>query len=230
MGLDIKDFLLGPAWRLSKSDKAKEFLLGKGDQFEKLATGTKEQKRLHNQILQQAMGMSQNANDRLSSDLANSGEGYGQAQDYYKSLLQPGNEAFERFSQPYMNQFNEQILPGIAERFAGSGGLSSSGFAQAVGGAGAGLQSQLAQLFSQLQSQAAGQQTGQYNSLLSGLMGQANQQSQFGLGYQPFAYNLKSGHTGFLPGLLGGFGASFGGPAGGAIGNQAGSTFSNMFR
>lgn len=182
-----------------------DFLFGSSDKLKKVPTGTPQQQGLHNNILSQAMG------------LANGG--YQQSQDYYSSLFQPGNQAYEQFASPFMNQFEEQILPQLAERFAGSGALSSSGFGQALGGAGAGLQSQLAQLFAQLQSQAAGAQTNQYNQL-----------SQTGLNYQPFAYQNQKGSGGFLAPLLGGVGAAMGGPIGGALGQGLGGGISNLFK
>lgn len=186
----VTDFLFGAA-----SSNPKKFLLGSPDKLKQIPTGTPEQTALHNNLLQQAMGMSQ------------PGGGYNQAQQYYNSLLQPGNDAYNNFAAPYMNQFQEQTLPGIAERFAGAGALSSSGFGQALGGAGAGLQSQLAQLFAQLQSQAAGQQTNQYNQL-----------AQQGLGHQQFAYQQQPGSAGFLGPFLGAIGTAAAGPIGGAIG------------
>lgn len=184
-----------------------DWLLGSPDKLKKIPTGTQEQQGLHNNILQQAMGMSQ------------AGGGYNQAQNYYNSLMQPGNDAFNNFAAPFMNQFQEQTLPGIAERFAGAGALSSSGFGQALGGAGAGLQSQLAQLFAQLQSQAAGQQTNQYNQLAT-----------TGLNYQPFAYQQQQGSGGFLGPLLAGIGTAAAGPIGGAIGGVAGNGISSYFK
>lgn len=182
-----------------------DFLFGSPDTLQKIPTGTKQQEGLHNNILSQAMGMSQG--------------GYQQAQDYYNSLFGQGNQAYQNFAAPYMNQFEEQMLPQIAERFAGAGALSSSGFGQALGGAGAGLQSQLAQLFAQLQSQAAGAQTQQYNQL-----------AQTGLNYQPFAYQQKQGSGGMLAPLLGGIGTAMGGPIGAALGSGIGGGISNLFK
>ena len=104
-----------------------------------------------------------------------------------------------------MQQFNEQVLPQIAERFGGMGALSSSGFGQALGGAASGLQSQLAQLFSQMQQQAVGQEYGQFNNL-----------SQQGLNYQPFAYQNEKGNTGIFGPLAAGIGYGVGGPLGAA--------------
>ena len=179
-----------------------DWLFGSPDKLKKVDTGTKEQQALHSNMLAQAMG------------LAAPGGGYNQAQQYYNSLLQPGNEAFQNFSAPFMNEFEEQILPGIAERFAGAGALSSSGFGQALGGAASGLQAQLAQLFAQLQSQAAGAQTNQYNQL-----------AQSGLNYQPFAYQKKQGSGGMLGPLAVGVGTALGGPLGGALAGGISSLF-----
>ena len=147
----------------------------KNDRLKTVPTGTPQQQALHNNILAQAMGLSQG------------GGGYDLANQYYNNLLGPNQQqAFDQFSAPYLQQFQEQILPQISERFAGGGALSSSGFGQALGGASAGLQSQLAALFSELQSQAAGKQYGEYNQL-----------AQFGLGYEPFAYTKNKGSQGF---------------------------------
>ncbi len=189
----VTDFLFGPFAR-----HPKKFLLGSPDKLKQIPTGTPEQTALHNNILQQAMGMGQQ------------GGGYDQAQQYYNSLLQPGNDAYNKFAEPYMNQFNEQTLPGIAERFAGGGALSSSGFGQALGGAGAGLQAQLAQLFAELQSKAAGAQTNQYNQL-----------AQQGLNHEQFAYQKQPGSAGFLGPFLSAIGTAAAGP----IGNAAGQGF-----
>lgn len=186
----------------------RDFLLGSSDEYKKIDTATPEQKALHNSILAQLMGMSQG------------GGGYDLANQYYNNFLGPNQQqAYDQFSAPYMQQFQEQILPQIAERFAGAGALSSSGFGQSLGGAASGLQAQLAQLFSQLQGQAAQQQYGQYNQL-----------SQTGLNYQPFGYYKQKGSGGFLPTLLAAAGTALGGPAGGALGNAAGAGISGLYK
>lgn len=143
---------------------------GNKERLKKVPTGTPEQSQLNQSLvqwLQQALGQ---------------GGGFNAANEYDQSLLGQGPEAFNQFSQPYMQQFNEQVLPGIAERFAGAGALSSSGFGQALGGAASGLQSGLAQLFSQLQGQAASRQQGQFQNT-----------AQQALNYQPFAYHQRPG-------------------------------------
>lgn len=181
----------------------KEWLLGSPDKLKKVPTGTQEQEDLHNNIINQA------------NQFQAPGGGYDLAQNYYNNLLGGDQqEAFNQFSQPYLQQYQEQIIPQIAERFAGGGALSSSGFGQALGGAASGLQAQLAQLFSQLQSQAAGQQYNQYNQL-----------SQQGLNYQPFAYQQQQGSGGFLPSLAGSLTSSLGGPIVNAIGGGINSLF-----
>lgn len=190
------------------SKKGREFIFGRPDSYEKIATGTPEQEKLHNNILQQAMGMSQNNG------------GYQQAQDYYSNLLGPNRQqAFDQFSQPYLQQFEEQILPMIAERFAGGGALSSSGFGQAVGGAGAGLQGQLAKLFASLQSEAASNQTNQFNQL-----------SQTGLNHQPFDYYEQEGSGGFLKPALEAAGGYLAGPGGSAAASGIAKGISNLFK
>lgn len=150
----------------------KDMWLGRSAKIQKLPTGTPEQGQLNQNIIQQLMEMMQ------------PGGGFGQSQEYLSGLFGPN--AFENFAQPYNQQFEQQVLPGIAERFAGfganSGALSSSGFGQALAGGASDFQSKLAQLFSQLQMQASGQ-----------LGNRFNQQSQLGLGYQPFAYNERPG-------------------------------------
>jgi hypothetical protein len=184
-----------------------EWLFGSPDKLKKVDTGTAQQKALHNNILSQAMGMTQG------------GGGYQNAQDYYNSLFQPGNQAYENFAAPFMNQFQEQTLPRIAEQFAGAGALSSSGFGQALGGAASGLQAQLAQLFASLQSDAARQQTNQFNQL-----------SQTGLNYQPFAYQNIPGSQGMLGPALAGIGSAFGAPLLGQLAGMAGTGIANLFK
>lgn len=156
--------------------RVSDWLWGGAPELKKKATGSAEQQQFGSQDiiawLQQAM---------------NQGGGYQQANQYDQNLLGNGPEAFNQFSQPYMQQFEEQMLPQIAERFAGNGALSSSGFGQALGGAASGLQAQLAQLFSQMQAQAAGRQQNNFQNM-----------SQVGLNYQPFAYHEKQGSQGFV--------------------------------
>ena len=157
-----------------------EWIFGKAPKLQQKPTGTAQQGQFggHDLIslLQQMMGQ---------------GGGFNAANQYDQNLLDQGPEAFNNFSAPYMQQFQDRVLPGIAERFAGHGALSSSGFGQAIGGATSDFQSQLAQMFSQMQGQAAGRQQNQFANL-SGL----------GLNYSPFAYHEQQGMQGFLAPFL----------------------------
>lgn len=79
--------------------------------------------------------------------------------DFLSSLLSPGSAAETAFSAPSLRQFEEDIIPSIAERFTGSfgeGSQRSSAFGQQLGKAGAGLAENLAALRSQLAFQGIG--------------------------------------------------------------------------
>ena len=67
-------------------------------------------------------------------------------QNFLQKLMNPSQEATQEFAAPYMRQFNEQIVPQIAERFSGLGAQRSSGFQQAMGSAGGDLMERLAAL------------------------------------------------------------------------------------
>jgi hypothetical protein len=165
-----------------------EWLFGSSPKLKQVATGTSQQQQFGGNdlisLLQQMMGQ---------------GGGLQQANQYDQGLLGQGPEAFNNFSAPYLKQFQEQLLPQIAEKYGGMGALSSSGFGQALGGAASGLQSQLAQLFTQLQGQAAQRQQGQFQNL-----------SQIGLGYEPYAYHERQGTSGLVAPLLTAFAGSLG--------------------
>lgn len=109
---------------------------------------------------------------------------------YLQELLDPSGQAADRFAAPYMRQFEEQTIPRLAEQFAGVGGLSSSGFQQSLGQAGAGLAENLAALRENVRLQ--GSQGLQ--ALLQNILGQQTQAlvpkqmsfgKQFALGMAP---------------------------------------------
>lgn len=178
---------------------------GKSDKMKKIPTMTKEQQSLHNRMMQ------------MLGQGGQLGGGFENALKYQQQLMDPSSEAVQQFSQPYINQFEQQTVPGLAERFAGmgamGGGLSSSGFGQSLGAAGGNLQAQLAQLKAGLGQQAA-----------QSLMGQYGQMSGQALGATPFGYQQPQmgafpgfmqswGMAGFpgFPGMGGEGGASTGG-------------------
>lgn len=180
--------------------KIGEFFLGKPDVRGQEALLTPQQTASHNQLLEQMQSMGQ------------PGGNYAAAQNYLSNLLNRDPGTYDRFAAPYLQQFEQNIIPQLAERFAGYGGglgggaLGSSGFAQAAGGAGAQLQANLANLFANLQRGAATEATGQYNQL-----------ANMGLGTRAFTPTYQPGTTGFLGqvgqglgqglGQLGGFNA-----------------------
>jgi hypothetical protein len=123
-----------------------------------------------------------------------------------------GRFDFGPIAQRARTQFEQQTIPSIAERFntLGRGALSSSGFAQTLGGAGAGLQEGLAAQ----ESQFGLQQQGLLQQLL-GQLGGIGSQQQFENIYHPE-------QPGFLqtalPGLIAAGATAFGGPLAGAAG------------
>lgn len=122
---------------------------------------------------------------------------YKAGQAHIQNILGGDTGAFEA---PLMRQFNEQIIPGLAERFsgAGAGAQSSSAFQQALGGAGSDLAERLGALRGSLQQGAATQALGyaqapaeQLQNLL-GMQTQAFAPKQMGFG-QSLGLGLAGG-------------------------------------
>jgi len=162
------------------TEGGRNFLFGQQG-MQKIDTLNKDQQQFLSQLFQNLGG---------SGGL---GQGYGESTDLLRQLMDPSSEAVAQFTDPYMRQFEQQTVPGLAERFAGmgaqGGGLSSSGFGQSLSAAGGNLQSQLAALKAGLGQQAAGQ-----------LMGQYGQMSQLGLGTPAFGYQKPQ--QGALPAMF----------------------------
>lgn len=148
--------------------KGSEFWFGSREETKQLPTMTGQQRQYLDQLMEQLQ--------QSSPEMWN----------YLNSLLSGEGADWEAFSAPYMRQFEEETIPGIAERFGGAGAQSSSGFQQALGKAGAGLQEQLAQLRGQLRMGAAQQ--------IQGMMGQ-------GLGQRAFENLYIPRGQGFLQGM-----------------------------
>jgi hypothetical protein len=79
---------------------------------------------------------------------------YQGGRNWLQDIFSSDPESFKKFAAPYMRQFNEQTIPGLAERFSGAGAQSSSAFQNALGQAGASLQENLAGLKTGLQFQS----------------------------------------------------------------------------
>lgn len=98
----------------------KKLLLGTPEVRENVSTLRPEQEQLYQQL--------QNASMNKGS-----GGAFGDSADYYRGLLSNDSEDYNAFAAPALRQYNEQIVPGLSEQFAGmgSGALSSSGFRNA---------------------------------------------------------------------------------------------------
>lgn len=146
---------------------------------------------------------------------------YNAGSSYLQNILSGDPNAFAAFEAPYLQNFEQNIVPGIAERFAGmgtgAGALNSSGLNNSLAQAGRNLQTDLAGLRAGLQMQALPQALGYaqqpYSNILAG--------SQV----SPFAYAHQPGSPGLLGGVLGGFGQG----AGQAFGLGTGGPMFNYF-
>lgn len=107
-------------------------------------TGTKAAEQFQKQLFRNQGGLGGDPN-------------YQQGSDYLRRLYSNDPELMAQFERPYMENFNENIAPNIANRFAGMGtgasGLSSSGFQQTLAQAGRGLQGDLANMRANQQMQ-----------------------------------------------------------------------------
>ena len=117
------------------------------------------------------------------------------------SGIQNPTQGFQPIAENAMNNFQQNIVPSIAERFSslGSGSQRSSAFGQQLGAAGAGLSSNLASQEAQYGQQALG-------PLLQLL--QLGLRPQFENVYQPGQSGLFGG---FNSGFMGGGGQGSGG-------------------
>jgi hypothetical protein len=130
--------------------------------------------------IEQAQNLSPEQQSALKQALSTL-TGPGGGLEYYMNILGNNPEAFAALEAPMMRQFNEQIVPGLAERFSAVGGQRSSAFPQALSQAGADLSERLSAQRHQLRGQAA-------SNLLN-----------IGLGTRPFENIYMQGS----PGLLG---------------------------
>lgn len=179
-----------------------DFLFGKKEKMEQVPTMDQGQQDLLSQLLGGLSGQ------------GGGGGALGGGMDFLQKLLSGDTSQFE---QPLMREFQENIIPQLAERFAGagSGAQDSSAFQQSLGSAGAGLSERLGALRGGLQQQGLGQ--------LSNLM-------NMGLGSKSFENVLHQGSPGFLGSLAPGVGSSLGFMMHGGIGSGIGNLFNLMTR
>lgn len=184
----------------------RNFLAGTPEKRENVSTLRPEQENLYNQLLQSGQG-------------PGAGGAFGTSADYYRNLLGDNNTDMQAFAAPELRRYNEEIIPGLSEQFAGmgAGGLSSSGFRNAQVQGATDLSERLAQMRANLRQ--------------SGAQGLTNIGH---LGLNPYSQNMttEQGSPGFLqqiaPALGSAAGAYFGGPIGASIGNSVGNAVGNL--
>ncbi len=167
-----------------------EWLFGSDAKMKKFDQFSPEQSQFFKQLFSQLQGLS------------GQGGGFNQANNLLQDYLNPQSDVYKNFEAPYRQEFEQQTLPGIANRYAGlnamGGGLSSSGFGQALGAAGSQLQTNLASMKSQMQRQS-----------INDILGQYNQMSNLGLNAQPFGYQKFDASQGVVgPALVAAAGAA----------------------
>lgn len=142
------------------------------------------------------------------------GGAFGEAADYYRGNLSNNPQDFNAFAAPALRQYNQEIIPGISEQFAGfgSGGLSSSEFRNAQTQGAVDLAERLGQLRASLRESSA-----------QGLQNIG----RTGLGN--FSQNMvtQPGTEGLLAPLAGAAATAAFGPAAGQLGYQAGNWLKN---
>lgn len=137
---------------------------------------------------------------------------YNRGYNYLKDLFSPDSEAMAAFEAPYLRQFNEEIIPSIAERFTqlGAGSQSSSAFNQA-----------LAQQAGSLQERLASLRTGMQMSALPQALGYAQAPVQSYFNRASLALGSPGIQQMAIPNTPG-FGQQFGGALAGGLGQGAG--------
>lgn len=172
------------------------FLFGSPEKHKRVSTLLPEQQALYEQLV--GAGMEPGA-----------GGAFGTAADYYRNLLSDDPNDLNAMAAPEMRRFNEDIIPGLSEQFAGmgSGALSSSGFRNAAVSAGTDLSERIAAMRANLRQQGA-----------SGL----TNIGQMGLNNFSQDVMTQPGTQGILPGLAN--------TAGNVIGQVATAGANNYFK
>lgn len=166
---------------------------------------------LIDQIIQQVKGTQGAGGTDISQQ-----PGYQQGQEWLNALFSDP-EFFKSMEAPAFRQFNEEIIPGLANRFAsqGSGGsLGSTGFRNQVAREGSNLATNLAANRAGLQQQGVNQQLGYAQQPVQNMM-QMLQQA-----LQPTQNTYTPSTSGFLGPILGGLSGGLGIGAGNWMGQK----------
>lgn len=149
-----------------------KFLFGTPETRENVSLLRPEQEQLHQQSINAAMNQG-------------AGGAFGTSADYWRNLLSDDSQDLEAMVAPEMRRYQQDIVPGLSEQFAGmgAGGLSSSGFRNAQIQGATDLSERIAAMRANLRQQAA-----------QGLMGIGQQ------GLQSYTQNMTTqpGSEGFL--------------------------------
>lgn len=148
--------------------------------------------------------------DLLSNVVKGGGGGFGMLQQ----LAAGKTPGFEQMEKPLLSKFQQQILPSIAQRYAGAGVGKSSGFQNTAAGAATNLAESLAGQRQQIQQNA-----------LQSLMGLSQQL----LGVPTDQVYGEKEQSPFLADLLGGIGGIVGGKFLGNLGGRIGTGIANLF-
>ena len=167
--------------------KWNEFMFGKREQTQQTQLYTPQQQKFFDMVLNQG------------------GQGVSSGMYYLMSLISGEEGAFDAFEAPLRREYEEQTIPGLAERFAGLDAQGSSAFGQSLGAAGAGLTENLAALRHGLKMQA-----------IQGMQSFAN----MGTG-QRFESTFRPASGGFIGGMAPGFSQGAGEAAGVGISRGA---------
>jgi hypothetical protein len=135
---------------------------------------------------------------------------YNSGNSYLQNILSGSPESFQKFQAPYLENFEQNIVPGLLEKYGamgtGAGATSSSALFNSLAQAGRSLQTDLAGLHGNLQMQALPQALQYAQQPISNRFNAANS--------IPGQYYERPGQEGFSQGI-GRAGAS-------AVGNQIG--------
>ncbi len=149
---------------------------GRGDKTQQLPNLSPEQQQFLSQLFESLnIGDLDLGNDPL----------YKQGASQLQQLLGGDTSLIE---QPLMDQFQNEILPGIAQRFGALGAQSSSGYQNALASAGGNLTSQLGALRYGAKQSALDRALQYSGARNQGLQNKAN----MALSAKPFGYETKS--------------------------------------
>jgi len=208
--------------RDKKTQKELEKFYKSGKAYKKMDPYSKGQRKLLDWLTKSIRKKGKKGIDITRSPLYRAGS------EYLQDMLSGDSEAYQKFEAPAMRQFYEDILPEIAEKYAGAGAGSSSAFGLAATHAGGALSEQLAAMRENLRMQAVPQALGYAQQPISNqaaLLGQ----SMNAMPYQYTNMPAPAGPSaGFGEQLSGGLAQIGGQVSGTMLGNQLGSWLSGM--